>query len=156
MTPPQAPQEQPDVIQPEAPVVQAVASKPVPQAPTRFDTPVEPAKYVAITDTVRRAAKEVRKADGRSSSVVQLGAYSSADRVNVAWANLTKRYPALASYTPMRARFSGAKGTFWRLSIKGFDSQQEAAVRCEQLRSRGGNCFVRRVAGDAPVQFASR
>jgi hypothetical protein len=156
MTPPQAPQEQPDVIQPEAPVVQAVASKPVPQAPTRFDTPIEPAKYVAITDTVRRAAKEVRKANGRSSSVVQLGAYSSADRVNVAWANLTKRYPALANYTPMRARFSGAKGTFWRLSIKGFDSQQEAAARCEQLQSRGGNCFVRRVAGDAPVQFASR
>jgi Flp pilus assembly protein TadD len=140
--------------QSEAPVVQAVAAKP--EAPTRFDTPVEPAKYVAISDTVRHAADEARKSSGRSNSVVQLGAYSSADRVTVAWNMLTKRYPALANYTPMRARFTGAKGTFWRLSIKGFGNQQEAIDRCEQLQSRGGKCFVRRVAGDAPVQFASR
>lgn len=144
----------PPATQPEAAVVQAVAAKP--EAPTRFDTPVEPAKFVAISDTVRRAAAAVHKSNGRSSSVVQLGAYSSADRVNVAWANLTKRYPALAGYTPMRARFTGSKGTFWRLSIKGFENQQEAIERCEQLQSRGGKCFVRRVAGDAPVEFASR
>ena len=153
MTPPQP---QTDMAQPEAPVVHAVAPAPVPQAPTRFDTPVEPAKFVAITDTVRRAADEARKSNGRSSSVVQLGAYSSSERVNVAWAKLAKRYPALANYTPMRARFSGAKGTFWRLSIKGFGNQQEAIARCEQLQNRGGKCFVRRVAGDAPVEFASR
>ncbi len=138
----------------EAPVLQAVAAKP--EVPTRFDTPVEPAKYVAISDTVRHAADEARKSSGHSNSVVQLGAYSSADRVTVAWNMLTKRYPALANYTPMRARFTGAKGTFWRLSIKGFGNQQEAIDRCEQLQSRGGKCFVRRVAGDAPVQFASR
>jgi Flp pilus assembly protein TadD len=150
------PQAQADVAQPEAPVVEAVAPTPVPQAPTRFDTPVQPAKYVAITDTVRRAADTARKSNGRSNSVVQLGAYSSPDRVSVAWNKLTKRYPALADYTPMRARFAGAKGTFWRLSIKGFTNQQEAIARCEQLQSRGGKCFVRRVAGDAPVEFASR
>jgi len=140
--------------QAEAPVIQAVAGKP--EAPTRFDTPVEPAKFVAITDTVRRAASEARKPAGHSNSVVQLGAYSSSDRVTVAWNTLTKRYPALADYTPMRARFTGAKGTFWRLSIKGFGNQQEAIDRCDQLQNRGGKCFVRQVAGDAPVQFASR
>jgi Flp pilus assembly protein TadD len=147
---------QDDVAQPEAPMVQAVAPQPLPEAPTRFDTPVEPAKYIAITDTVRRAAKDDRRSDGRSSSVVQLGAYSSADRVSVAWQTLAKRYPALGDYTPMRARYTGAKGTVWRLSIKGFTNQQEAIARCEQLQSRGGKCFVRRVAGDSPVQFASR
>ena len=153
LTPPQADD---DVAQPEAPVVQAVAPTPLPQAPTRFDAPVQPAKYVAITDTVRRTAAAVRKSEGRSNSVVQLGAYSSPDRVNVAWTKLTKRYPALADYTPVRARFAGAKGTVWRLSIKGFGNQQEAIARCEQLQNRGGKCFVRRVAGDAPVEFASR
>lgn len=149
LTPPQA-----GVAQPDASVVQAVAPKP--PAATRFDMPVEPAKYVAITDTVRNAADEARKSSGRSNSVVQLGAYSSAARVNVAWAKLTKRYPALANYTPLRARFSGPKGIVWRLSIKGFNDQQEAIARCEQLQSHGGKCFVRRVAGDAPVEFASR
>jgi len=44
----------------------------------------------------------------------------------------------------------------WRLSIKGFASQNEARDRCERLQSRGGSCFVRAAAGDSPVQFASR
>jgi hypothetical protein len=56
----------------------------------------------------------------------------------------------------MRAKFEGPKGTVWRLSVKGFASQREAIDRCQLLRSRGGNCFVRSVAGDSPVQFASR
>ena len=147
------------LIQPpaEAPVVAAVASKPVVAAvPTRFDTPVEPAKYIAISDTVRRAAKEAHRPNGKSNAVVQLGAYSSQDRVSVAWNAITKRFPKLGDYTPMKARFNGGKGTVWRLSIKGFASDGEARDRCEQLRSRGGNCFVRRTAGDASFQMASR
>ena len=95
-------------------------------------------------------------ASGRSNSVVQLGAYSSPERVTAAWNILTKRYPALAKYTPMRARFDGPNGTVWRLSIKGFASQDEAMSKCDSLQSKGGQCFVRRVAGDAPVQMASR
>ena len=137
-----------------APVVEAVAVKPEPS--TKFEAPAQPASYVAISDTVRRAAERAHRANGKSNSVVQLGAYSSPGRVTVAWANITKRYPALANYTPVRARFEGPKGTVWRLSIKGFASDGEARDRCELLQSRGGKCFVRRVAGDAPVQFASR
>ena len=141
---------------PSAPVaVAAVAPaepEPVAKLPTSFEEPVQPPKFVAISDKVRRAAKKERS----SNSVVQLGAYSSSARVSEAWASLTKRFPALADYTPMRARFTGPKGTVWRLSIKGFGSQREAQQRCETLRVRGGTCFVRKVAGDAPVQLASR
>jgi Flp pilus assembly protein TadD len=153
------PAPRPDVeepaAKPEAPVVHAVAPKPVPDLPTRFDAPPQPAAFVAISDTVRQAAKRVRST-GHSNSVVQLGAYSSPQRVTVAWNQITKRYPALAGYTPMRARFDGPKGTVWRLSIKGFASRDEASGRCELLQNRGGKCFVRTVAGDAPVQLASR
>ena len=147
------------LIQPpvQAPVVAGVASKPVVAVvPTRFDTPVEPAKYVAISDTVRRAAKEAHRSNGKSNAVVQLGAYSSPDRVGVAWNWITKRFPKLGDYTPMKARYDGPTGTVWRLSIKGFASEGEARDRCEQLQSRGGKCFVRRTNGDAPVQMASR
>lgn len=150
---------QPETAEPasiEAPAVEAVAPAPLPQLPTRFDVPVEPAKYVAITDTIRRAAVSAHRTNGRSSAVVQLGAYSSPDRVAVAWERFTKRYPGLANYTPVRARFDGPKGTVWRLSVKGFASRQEAVSRCGQLQSRGGQCFVRQSAGDSPVQFASR
>jgi Flp pilus assembly protein TadD len=144
------------LVQPqtEAPVVEAVAPKP--ELPTRFEEPVKAADYVAITDTVRRAAERNHKASGRSNAVVQLGAYSSPERVSVAWNRITAKYPALRSYKPMKARFNGPNGTVWRLSIKGFGSQKEAQARCEQLQNRGGNCFVRTVAGDAPVQLASR
>jgi len=152
-----APAVEPTVDEPravEAPVVPAVA--PQPELPTRFDAPVQSASYVAITDTVRRAAERSGKAKGSSKAVVQLGAYSSPQRVSAAWSQLVRRYPALRDYTPMRARFAGPKGTVWRLSIKGFASQKEARERCERLQSRGGSCFVRASAGDSPVQFASR
>ena len=96
------------------------------------------------------------RATGNSSAVVQLGAYGSRERVGLAWDLITKRYPALRSYLPMTARFNSERGTVYRLSIKGFASQQEAVARCKLLRSRGGSCFVRNVAGDAPIQYASR
>ena len=89
-------------------------------------------------------------------AVVQLGAYRSRERVGAAWAAITKRYPALRAYAPMTARFNSPKGVVYRLAIKGFDSQQEAINRCGLLKSRGGACFVRSVAGDVPVQMASR
>ena len=56
----------------------------------------------------------------------------------------------------MIARFDGPKGTVWRLSVHGFGNQQEAIARCQSLRGKGGSCFVRSIAGDSPVQFASR
>jgi Flp pilus assembly protein TadD len=137
------------------PAVQSLA-KAVPDLPTKFEAPAQRVSYVAISDTVRRAAASVRKPTGNSNAVVQLGAYSSPESVSVAWDRITKKYPALREYTPMRARFDGPKGTVWRLSIKGFSSQREAIDRCELLQSRGGSCFVRQAAGDAPVQMASR
>jgi tetratricopeptide (TPR) repeat protein len=109
---------------------------------------------------VKKASAPARKATapslGSPKAVVQLGAYSSEERVSAAWATLSKKYPNLRKYSPMVARFDGPKGTVWRLSIRGFDNQQEAIARCQSLRSNGGSCFVRSTAGDSPVQFASR
>ena len=108
----------------------------------------------------KKASAPARKAAspslGSPKAVVQLGAYSSEERVSAAWATLSKKYPNLGSYSPMVARFDSPRGTVWRLSIRGFDNQQEAIARCQSLRGKGGSCFVRSTAGDAPVQFASR
>jgi len=57
---------------------------------------------------------------------------------------------------PVTARFAGAKGTVYRLAVKGFNSDREAVNLCASLKRAGANCFVRSVSGDAPVQFASR
>jgi hypothetical protein len=87
---------------------------------------------------------------------VQLGAFGNAKSVLAAWNTAARRYRALQAYAPMSARFSSPKGNFYRLSVKGFGSVNEALALCSSLRRSGGSCFVRGVAGDAPVEIASR
>jgi Flp pilus assembly protein TadD len=94
-------------------------------------------------------------ARGNSKSVVQLGAYSSRSFVNVAWSNLAKKHAALRDFRPASARFDSAKGTVYRLSIQGFASDGDARDFCEALQHAGGQCFVRSIAGDAPVRLAA-
>jgi Flp pilus assembly protein TadD len=157
---PAAPQFVAPAAPPEDPTRVAVAAADVvpapafaPEAPQAFVEP-QVASLTVKLPPVRTAAAVLRT--GKSNAVVQLGAYGSRERVGVAWEQITKRYPKLKAYAPMTARFDGPKGTVYRLAIKGFGSQQEAIARCNLLKSRGGACFVRNVAGDAPVQFASR
>ena len=92
---------------------------------------------------------------GNSNVVMQIASYRTPQQVSAGWSHLTQHYPALRAYLPLRARFVSPKGTFWRLSIQGFDSQGDAVARCNLLKSRGGHCFVRGLAGDAPVEIAS-
>lgn len=93
---------------------------------------------------------------GKSAEVVQLGAYQSSERVLAAWNRAAHKYPALRAYLPMSARFASPKGTFYRLSVRGFNSVGEAQALCRGLHREGGACFVRKFAGDAPVNYASR
>ena len=76
-------------------------------------------------------------------------------KVITAWNNFAKKYPALRSYSPATARFESAKGTVYRLSVQGFASDDAARDFCASLKRAGGNCFVRTVAGDAPVRLAA-
>ena len=132
------------VAAPEAPAIFAAMTAKVAPAP-------KPAKARRPSPQLRQAALRVEK-----GPVMQLGAYKSPQYVSAAWSQLTRKYPALRSYLPLRARFDSPKGTFYRLSVQGFASQREALARCDLLKSRGGSCFVRGYAGDAPVEIASR
>lgn len=114
---------------------------------------------VRLSDSLpklRKAAAPRPAANGKSRAVVQLGAFSSRDRVAAAWSKVSGKYGSLKRYTPVTARFAGAQGTVYRLAVKGFDSNSEAVDLCASLKRAGGSCFVRSVSGDAPVQFASR
>lgn len=107
---------------------------------------------------VARPAKAHRPAQrrvGPGDAVMQIASYRSPQQVTAGWNHLTQRYPALRAYLPLRARFESANGTYWRLSIQGFSNQREAMERCQQLKNRGGKCFVRNFAGDKPVEIAS-
>jgi Flp pilus assembly protein TadD len=142
-----------------APVTMALLAAAAPEAPSAFAAVMpKPAPRAPKPVKARKVAAAAPRPvlHGTSGAVVQLGAYGSPQRVTEAWNTLTSRYPALNAYLPMRAKFVSAKGTFWRLSISGFANQREALSRCQLLKNRGGACFVRNFAGDAPVQYASR
>jgi Flp pilus assembly protein TadD len=141
--PPPAPVNVASASAPELPYVAVPKAKPA---------KVQRAKAVAPRAPVRQAALR----HGNSNVVVQLGSFNNAKGVLAAWNAQARRYGALRGYAPMSARFASAKGTFYRLSVHGFASMGEANALCSSLRRVGGTCFVRAVAGDAPVQIASR
>ena len=127
-------------------------------APIRQARPALSPAAVRLSDTVaslrRNASLPLRS--GRSRAVVQLGAYKSSGRVAVAWDKVATKHAHLRAYSPVSARFAGAHGIVYRLSVKGFASEREAMGLCNSLKRAGSNCFVRAVSGDAPVRFAAR
>ena len=163
-----------------APVVEAPAPAPAPEpqtvasvitaaaaavvsAPSSFAemagiTPKAELKKPAKADTKHAALRRasLQRATGNSTSVVQIGAFGSPQRVTAAWNAASKRHALLRAYSPMSARFNSAKGLVYRLSVRGFDNAEQAKDLCLSLRRAGGSCFVRTVAGDVPVRIASR
>jgi Flp pilus assembly protein TadD len=129
---------QPEVLRPAAPKLAPVR---------RFDTQA-PRRLASIATLPRTVAS------GRFA--VQLGAFSSATGVERAWAQAYKRF-GFEQHTPLSTTISLAgRGTLHRLSVAGFASRGAADQACRTIRAKGGACFVRQVAGDAPVQWASR
>ena len=151
------------------PVV-AVAPAPPPPRASAIDSlaasAVAEAKDMFAYVIPRHAAKPTAKATkrpvqvafhrGNSPAVVQLGAYQSPERVLAAWNGAARKYGALKAFLPMSAKFASPKGTFYRLSVHGFQSDSQARDLCMSLRRQGATCFVRNVAGDAPVNIAMR
>ena len=127
----------------------SLSEPPPARKPARLRRASAPVVQASLRNAVLRRA-------GNSSAVVQLGAYGNPERVAAAWNAAARRFAAVKGYTPVSARFDGPRGTVYRLSIKGFASDREARLTCESLRRSGGSCFVRNVAGDRPVQLASR
>ncbi len=160
------------------------APVPVPTPETRFaeavQTLVEPtADFASETAPMIRASvstfepaekaprivgrterqEEVRAALGARPSrfVVQIGAFSTPENVERAWVMAIDRFPAAAERVPLSTTVTiPGRGTFHRLSVSGFDSRTEANGLCGSIRAKGGACFVRETAGDAPVRWASR
>jgi len=150
----------------QAPVVHAAAPAPPPASvslATLAATAVSEAKAVLASvmpsspAPVARPAAPRRPAAvrpvGKFPAVVQLGAYGSPQRVLTAWNSSAHKFAGLKNYAPMSAKFASPKGTFYRLSVRGFKNLGEANALCSSLRRQGGSCFVRNVAGD--TQLAS-
>ena len=102
----------------------------------------------------RRPVRAAQAGAGRFA--VQLGAFSSSSSVERAWAQMLKRF-GFNDLTPLSTTVTvPGRGTFHRLSVAGFASREAAGRTCRSIQAKGGACFVRTVAGDAPVRWASR
>ena len=144
----------------QAPPAEEVVAAAVPTV-VMAEPAAPPPLIAALAPTVEApklavARKPAKAANGKADVVVQLGAFSSRSRVEAAWEQFSGRHDSLLQYTPTSARFDSSKGTVYRLSVKGFSNLAEASDLCASLKQQGKSCFVRRVAGDSPVQFASR
>lgn len=102
-------------------------------------------------------ARNFSRAAKRNKFVVQLGAFRSATQVERAWAQAQRRFAFGNDQQPLSTtvRVDGL-GTMHRLSVSGFSSHETASRVCQSIKARNGVCFVRTIAGDAPVQWASR
>jgi len=128
-----------ELIEPSAPVERKIVPTPIPA-------------YIAQAPVKRSGFSH-----GYGRYVVQLGAFTSSAQVERAWAQAVRRYAFAASQEPLSTTVQiPGKGTFHRLAVAGFSSQAAAARLCQSIRQRSGNCFVRTIAGDAPVQWAAR
>ncbi len=86
---------------------------------------------------------------------VQLGAFSSKGRTQIAWGMLSAKAAYLSAYTPTGSGRRLGKSMVYRLSVSGIATRQEAISLCVRIRSNGGDCFVRNMGGDRPMQWAS-
>lgn len=86
---------------------------------------------------------------------VQLGAFHNAKVAHAAWGRITHRDASLAVHMPQGVNVRAKSGPLYQLSIGGFDRASADAL-CRKHRATGGDCFVRRSAGEAVVQWASR
>lgn len=131
---------------------ETTAARPAPLIRAQSN-PIRQAAVPASNSPSSRSSKTFRPAEG-GSFVVQLGAFSSASRGEVAWRGAVGRYQGLKGYTAATAQVKVNNATLYRLSVSGFTSRAAAGQVCARIKAAGGDCFVRAVAGDTPLQWA--
>lgn len=117
-----------------------------------------PASYKPMKQVIRPVAAKAerfRPVEG-GQFVVQLGAYSNAAVAESAWNNKLSRNRLLTGFNAVTARITLNNATYYRLSVSGFATRASANQLCARVKAAGGQCFVRAVAGDAPLQWAQR
>jgi Flp pilus assembly protein TadD len=132
-------------------VAQPAVAAPIAEAPVPTFQPR--AKSVSASGKLGSASRSTKQ--GRY--VVQIGAFSTASATERAWQVAERRYGFISEREPLTTTISiPGRGEFHRLAISGFDQRGDAAAVCASIKAKGGACFVRVNAGDAPVRWASR
>lgn len=113
-------------------------------APPTSEARSAPTRHAARTPPQQPAAVAPRL-DG-DDYLVQVAARQSQNEALSAFTELQQRYPSLlSSYQPMiQMADLGPKGVWYRVQVGPIDEKDMATAFCEQLKSAGGDCLVRR------------
>lgn len=120
-----------------------VAIEPVAEEPAA-DMAVAGAAPDPTADAQAEApAQEAPAAQKLTGWSVQIASATTEDAAWATWKKMQARYKVLASKEPVVVRADlGAKGTFYRVRLVGFDSQDDAGSACAKLKSKGVKCFI--------------
>lgn len=136
------------VFGPRAEVVQSVPAAAVRAPAATASVSVRAPKLIEKASAAAPVAKPAK-----GNFYVQLGAYVSPAVARDAWNRMDDRVSALAGQTPYGAKVSTKAGSFYRLSVGGYDRSGADAL-CRQVKAGGQTCFVRSGAGDALAEWA--
>jgi len=125
-------------------IVEPLPAKPVPDRRTERSMLVS-----------HRAAQRPGQSD-EGGWAVQLGAFSSVRRTEIAWGRLSGKATFLSAYTPTGSGRRWRAAMLYRLSVSGLRSRKDAVNLCVRIRARGASCFVRQGHGDKPMNWAAR
>lgn len=138
------------LVKPEPAIIAVPAAAPIKALVPAFERPR--AKKPLVRLAVAQAPVKVKS--GRF--VVQLGAYSNQRSIDRAWQQAQVRYGLGGDERALTTTIDlPGRGTLHRLSVAGFETRGDATRLCSTIRAKGGACFVRATAGDAPVQWAA-
>lgn len=144
-----------------APRVAAPAELAVAAAPAAKPA-AKPAERPAATEARTLAARvnlpRARSFDAKKPSgwAVQLGAYDTLGIAKEKWASLSRTNRLLKDY-PASSQSASVKGrSFYRLTVNGLATRNEAMQLCAALKARGQCCFVRAMGAGEKVEWASK
>jgi cell division protein FtsN len=134
-------------------VAEAVEPAPAPEpvmAPPPAPTPAPAVVAAAPKPIAKPAPKAAPKpapaalpvAAGTGGFLVQLGAFSSADRANAGWKQFSGQIPALGGLSADIQQGDAAGRTVYRLRGGSLASRAEADGICTQVKAAGQSCIV--------------
>lgn len=133
----------------------------IPPEPALIRSEPAPIKQAVVPAFAAPTFKAVRVASFKDAVetgrfVVQLGAFSSEARANIAWKSAFGRTRELGDYAIGTPRVQVRGASLYRLSVSGFTSQATAHQVCAKVKVTGGQCFVRSISNGNPMQWANR
>ena len=104
----------------------------------------EPEKKLAKTETNTQSTKEETTIHAGNWQI-QLISSPNKSAMDKAWNDLTKKYSVLKGLPhEIESADLGTKGTFYRLKAGAFNTRSEADKLCNNIKSAGGSCLVKK------------